>query len=82
MDSADENPDDYDDGSVPPVYHYDVYDLIPVESFESRNMNTIIREVFAQSALDTMQADSIGISLKSRMIGFEYDKWNVIDSML
>lgn len=57
-------------------------DLIPVESFESRNMNTIIREVFAQSALDTMQADSIGISLKSRMIGFEYDKWNVIDSML
>lgn len=88
MDSADENPDDYDDadynddGSVPTVYHYDVYDLISVESFESRNMNTIIREVFAQSALDTMQADSIGISLKSRMIGFEYDKWNVIDSML
>lgn len=38
--------------------------------------------VFAQSALDTMQADSIGISLKSRMIGFEHDKWNVIDSML
>lgn len=57
-------------------------DLIPVESFESRNMNTIIREVFAQSALDTMQADRIGISLKSRMIGFEHDKWNVIDSML
>lgn len=82
MDSADENPDDYDDGSVPTVYHYDVYDLISVESFESRNMNTIIREVFAQSALDTMQADSIGISLKSRMIGFEYDKWNVIGSML
>ena len=57
-------------------------DLIPVESFESRNMNTIIREVFAQSALDAMQADSIGIGLKSRMIGFEHDKWNVIDSML
>ena len=56
--------------------------MIPLESFESRNMNTIIREVFVQSALDTMQADSIGISLKSRMIGFEYDKWNVIDSML
>lgn len=88
MDSTDEKPDDYDDadynddGSVVPVYHYDVYDLISVESFESRNMNTIIREVFVQSALDTMQADSIGISLKSRMIGFEYDKWNVIDSML
>lgn len=57
-------------------------DLIPLESFESRNMNTIIREVFAQSALDAMQADSIGIGLKSRMIGFEHDKWNVIDSML
>ena len=48
----DEKPDDYDDadynddGSVTPVYHYDVYDLIPLESFESRNMNTIIREVF------------------------------------
>lgn len=82
MDSADENPDDYDDGSVVPVYHYDVYDLISAESFESRNMDTIIREVFAQSALDTMQADRIGISLKSRMIGFECDKWNVIDSML
>lgn len=45
-------------------------DLIPLESFESRNMNTIIREVFAQSALDAMQADSIGIGLKSRMIWF------------
>lgn len=85
LDGADEKPDDYDDGSVVPAYHYDVYDwndLISVESFESRNMNTIIREVFAQSALDSMQADSIGIGLKSRMIGFEYDKWNVIDSML
>ena len=85
---ADEKPDDYDDadynddGSVVPVHHYDVYDLISVESFESRNMNIIIREVFAQSALDTMQADRIGISLKSRMIGFEHDKWNVIDSIL
>lgn len=56
--------------------------MIPLESFESRNMNTIIREVFVQSALDTMQADRIGISLKSRMIGFEHDKWNVIASML
>lgn len=85
LDSADEKPDDYDDDSVVPVYHYDVYDgndLIPVESFESRNMNTIIREVFAQSSLDAMQADSIGIGFKSRMIGFEHDKWNVIDSML
>lgn len=62
---ADEKPDDYDGtdyndgGSVVPVYHYDVYDrndLIPVESFERRNMSTIIREVFAQSALDAMQA--------------------------
>lgn len=84
LDSADEKPDDYDDDSVVPVYHYDVYDgnEIPVESFESRNMNTIIREVFAQSSLDAMQADSIGIGFKSRMIGFEHDKWNVIDSML
>lgn len=72
LDSVDEKPDDYDDtdynddGSVVSVYHYDVYDrndLIPVESFESRNMNTIIREVFAQSALDAMQADGIGIGL-------------------
>lgn len=46
LDSADEKPDDYDDGSVVPVYHYDVYDLIPLESFESRSMNTIIRDVF------------------------------------
>lgn len=50
-------------------------------------MNTIIRDVFdnmafAQSALDAMQADSIGIGFESRMIGFEHDKWNVIDSML
>lgn len=39
----------YDDGSVVPVYHYDAYDwndLIPLESFESRSMNTIIRDVF------------------------------------
>ena len=87
MDSADENPDDYkdtdyNDDAVVPVYHYDVYDLIPVESFESRNISAIIREVFAQSALDAMQADGIGIGLISRMIGFEHDKWNVIDSML
>lgn len=49
LDSADEKPDDYDDGSVVPVYHYDAYDwndLIPLESFESRSMNTIIRDVF------------------------------------
>lgn len=89
LDSADEKPDDYDDGSVVPVYHYDVYDwndLISVESFESRSMNTIIRDVFdnmvfAQSALDAMQADSIGIGLKNRMI-LSNDKGNVIDSML
>lgn len=62
-------------------------DLIPVESFESRNMNTIIRDVFDNMvfraiSIGSMQADSIGIGLKSRMIGFEHDKWNVIDSML
>lgn len=45
---------------------YDWNDLIPVESFESRNMSTIIREVFAQSALDAMQADGIGIGFEKQ----------------